>query len=151
MSYVEEYIEVVEAAQLTRLDGCEIMWMFNNGKFPGARQHRGKLLLPLIDVAPYFLVPPTQRDIPTLAGFSDHKRSAAIEKLKTLHAYGVLVDKYRSVIQSMRETRVRASQALNVPLRTMERWQSRYKRSGLRGLIDTRGGDMRRNKAVRRQ
>ena len=74
-----------------------------------------------------------------------HKRSAALIKLGKLKRFARLVKKewynptewydYKADICK------KMAKLCGVSLRTIERWQSKYRQFGLSGLIDARGGN----------
>ncbi len=84
-----------------------------------------------------------------ISDYPKHKRIAALIKLSKLKRFNHLVKKewynptewydYKADICK------KMAKICSVSLRTMERWQSKYRQYGLRGLIDARGSKCGKN------
>jgi len=138
MPIITEYYTVKEASQLTGLSAVAIHKRCAAGEIRGLIRPNNKRLIPLEEVE--------KLKIPEHC--SEHKRKEALDKLAKIQLFERKKKEYRSQyglpapgqLIPLEEIEKRALEACGVSRSTLFRWKQKYKKFGLEGLIDRRGG-----------
>ncbi|MBN2270012.1 MAG: helix-turn-helix domain-containing protein [Sedimentisphaerales bacterium] len=134
-----KFYSVEETAKLTGLPHKRILQLFSEGAFPSGIQYDGGIRIPLLDMKGYIKA----ANVPELRRYSLAKRQGAIQRFNALAKFEELRIKYRSGDQYRPDSYSEAARDCGLSRRSVERWRSRLRRYGLKGLVDSRGGGMR--------
>ncbi len=146
MSRTIEFYTISEAAKLLGCAAKRAIMMAAKKQFPGAIWYDAEWLIPMRDLQAV-----TRLDTnPEFVGLTWGKRRGAMGRWSKLRQYNHLLQTAEYVRSRWggKELRKEAAGKVGVPLSTLQRWQHRVRLTGLRGLVDSRGGDHRHKERV---